>query len=84
MKKCNKLIRESAKIKSQAQNLEKSVEKQVKKSKDKSRMILLLREKNTRLRKKLGAEQKKFDQYESILEGNIELKEEILALEDQC
>jgi predicted nucleic acid-binding Zn-ribbon protein len=81
MRDCNRLIRESAKIKSQAQNLEKSIDKGIKKGKDKSRMILLLREKNKRLKRKLKGEQLKFDQYEKILEDNIELKDEIRALE---
>ena len=83
MRNCNRLIRESSKIKSQAKKLEKSVDKGLKKGKDQSRMILLLREKNKRLKRKLQSEQKKYDQYEKILEDNIHLKDEILAMENQ-
>jgi hypothetical protein len=80
IKNCNRLIRDSSKIKSMASELEKSVEKGEKKGQDKSRMILLLSEKNKRLKDKLETEKKKYEDYEALLENNMGLKEEINIL----
>lgn len=81
MRKCNQLVSESTKIKQQSVELESEIEKGLKSNEDKSRMIILLREKNKKLKSKLKEHQDKFQQYEEMLEHNIKLKERIESLQ---
>lgn len=81
MKKCNQLVKESSKIKEKKEVLESEIESGLKTNEDKSRMIMLLREKNRQLKTKLQVHQQKFEQYEQILEHNIKLKERINSMQ---
>ena len=80
MRKCNQLVKESVKIKQQSMQLESEIEESLRTNQDKSRMIILLREKNKKLKSKLAEHQTKFQQYEQMLEQNIQLREKIGSL----
>lgn len=77
MRQYNSLVRESSKIKEQPSAAELGFEENGKNYDDRSRKIILLREKNKKLKLKLKDHEEKYQQYEHMLENNIQLREKI-------